>query len=117
MPWRDPRDIERVWTPDQKFVWEKFVFTVPAHCTEQQVQDAADKYKRKAGAALEFQGFTVLGFEGPEVNRGVVAQGTTPPDRRPYVLYAKVTRRPQTIRVDVPDEDIAIYQKAGFKLV
>lgn len=117
LPWQDPRDIARVWTPDQTFVWEKASYTVPGEVSEERVQATADKYKRKFGKALEFQGWTVLGFDGPTLDRSVIAQGLCDPDRRRYVLYAKVTRRPETITVDVPDEDVVFYQRAGFRLV
>ena len=116
LPWQDPRDIAKIWTPSQTFVWEKAAYTVPGHVSEERVQDTAYKYKKKFGNSLEFQGWTVLGFDGPKEDRSVIAQGLTDPDRRRYVLYAKVTRRPRTITVDVPDQDVHIYQKAGFKL-
>ena len=117
LTWQDPRDIARVWTPDQAFVWEKASYTVPGEVSEERVQATGERYRRKLGKLLEWQGWTVLGFDGPIWDRSIISYGLTDPDRRRYVLYAKVTRRPQTITVDVPDEDVAIYQKAGFKLV
>ena len=118
LPWIDFRDKERdkVWTPAQTWVWEKASYTVPNTVSEERVRDTAWRYKRKWGKSLEFQGWMVLEIGEPELDRSVVAFGLCDPDRRRYVIYAKVTRRPQTITLDVPDADIAIYQKAGWKL-
>jgi hypothetical protein len=108
-----------LWYPGQSHIWKRGGFTVPRETTEQAVQDAAPNYRKKYGEFLESQeggGFVVLGFDGPHLDEGVVARGVTDPDRRRYVLWAQVRRRPVTIVVDAPDADIPIYQNAGFRL-
>src|SRR3990167_7419715 len=89
LPWIDPRDIARIWTPAQTFVWEKASYTVPNSVSEERVRDTAWRYKRKWGKSLEFQGWTVLEMGEPELDRSVVGFGLTDSDRRRYVLYAK----------------------------
>jgi len=116
MPRVDPRDNPAIWTPAQKHVWEKAFFTVPAEVSEERVQVVGEKYRRKFGASLEQRGFEVLGMDGPNVDRGLVAAGTTDPNRRRYVVWAKVRRHPVVVNVQAPDEDVPIYQQAGFTL-
>lgn len=116
LPRRDWRDVPRIWTPAQAYVWEKAVFTVPIETSEERVQAAAPRYKKRFGEYLETEGFRIVEFDGPCQDKTVVAAGITEPDRRRYVLWAKVTRRPREVRVDVPDEDVEIYQRSGFKL-
>ena len=116
LPRRDYREVPSIWTPAHEWVWERASFTVPKEVSEERVRLVADKYLRKFGKALEQKGFNVLEFDGPNIDKSVVAMGMTEPDRRAYVLWAKVTRRPQIVTVNVPDEDVSLYQKAGFKL-
>ncbi|MDA1188801.1 MAG: hypothetical protein O2854_03880 [Chloroflexi bacterium] len=111
----DPRTMPALWTPRQTHIWKSATFTVPIEVTEERVRFSADKYRLKFGKALETQGYNVLHMEQPKEDRSVAAAGTTDPDRRRYQIWAKVTRRPVEIRVDVPDADIPIYEKAGFK--
>ena len=113
----DPRDQPRLWTPRQNFVWDKASFTVPITFSEERVQDSGDKYRFKYAKELWRQGFEILGMEGPYEDRSVVAVGMTDPDRRKYVIRAKVRRAPQEVRVEVPDADVSTYQQAGYKLV
>ncbi len=113
----DPRHETPLWTPGQTHIWKSATFTVPDTVAEDRVQFAADKYQRKAGAAWEKQGFQVLQMGLPELDRGVVAEGTTEPNRRAYIIWGKVRRRPVTERIEVPDKDVPILQKIGFKLL
>lgn len=117
MPRMDPRDRSVIWTPQQRFVWEKGSFTVPADVTEERVQFVADTYRRKFGKVLEEQGFEVLGMEMPHVGHDVVSVGITEPNRRRYIIWAKVRRRPIEVKVDVPDRQVAGFQRSGFSLV
>lgn len=112
----DPRDGGALWRPDQGYTWEKASFTVPVDVSDERVWDARGKYRNKFGKTLEFEGWQVLGISNPRRDRSAVAYGTTDPDRKRYVLWAKVRRRPVTFTVDVPDEDVPLYQQAGFKL-
>lgn len=100
------------------YIWQRGSFTVPADVSDERVQFAADKYRRKFGAILERgkYGFRVLEMIGPHEDKGAVKKATTDSDRRAYVIWAKVTRRPVTFHVEVPDEDVPMYQAAGFKL-
>jgi hypothetical protein len=115
MPYTDPRALPGLWTPKQTHTWERAAFTVPDDVSEERVQDSAHKYRLRFGNALELQGYEVLAMGMPERDETVLARGTTDPDRRRYVIWAKVRRRPVEVKVDVPDEDIALYEKAGFR--
>jgi len=97
-------------------VWEKSTFTVPASVPDERVQSCADRYQTKFGAYLKAKGFTVLSMGKPEVDKGLLAFAMTDPDRRAYVIYAQVRRRPQTIIVDVPDGDVPLFLKLGYAL-
>jgi hypothetical protein len=92
------------------------VFTVPSSVSEERVGFSASKYRNKFGDKLEFKGFTVLEMDGPHRDHSVVARGTTDPDRRAYIIWAKVRQAPREVRVDVPDEDVPLYEAAGYKL-
>lgn len=111
----DPRSHPALWTPRQTHIWKSATFTVPVDVSDERVQFAADKYMGRFGDSLEKQEFQVLHMGKPAEDRGVVARGMTPPDRRAYVVWAKVRRRPITITVDVPDEDIPLYEAAGYR--
>lgn len=115
-----PRDPRRTpssrWYPGQEYTWEHAVFTVPIETSEERMHMAAAGYRNKYGRSLEAEGWEVLGLDGPHVDTDIWAVGTCPPDRRPYVIYAKVRRRPETVTVDVPDEDVPLYEAAGYKL-
>jgi hypothetical protein len=115
-PIRDARRYPKLWYPGQPFTRETGSFTVPASVSEERVELAYDRYRKKFGEAMERQGFEVLDIKGPKVDKSFVANGTTDPDRRKYVLHGRVRRRPITFTIDVPDEDVAIYEKAGFWL-
>jgi hypothetical protein len=105
-----------MWTPRQDSVWDKASFTVPDSVSEERVHDSGGKYRYKYAKELWRQGFEILGMEGPYEDRSVVAIGMTDPDRRKYVIRAKVRRAPQEVRVDVPNVDVPIYQKSGWQL-
>ena len=112
----DPRNSPGLWRPGQMFIWRRGSFTVPMDVSEQRVQDDAHKYKKKFGEYLEREGFTVLGFDGPHRDTGMVAVAMTDPDRRPYRVWAKVTRRLQVVHLDAADKDIPMLQSMGWKV-
>ena len=112
----DWRDNHRGWRPGQRSVLEKCTFTVPDSVSEERVQDAGAKYRNVFGTSLVAQGWTVLQLDGPNLDDGMVARGITDPDRRRYVIWAEVKRQPSSYTFDVPDEDVAMYEKAGFSL-
>ena len=112
----DQRDKPRLYTPRQNFVWEKATFTVPDTVSEERVQDAGKKYRYKFAKWLWAQSFEILGMDGPNEDTSVVAIGMADEDRRPYVIRAKVRRRPQEVHVDVPDADVSLYREAGWEL-
>lgn len=111
----DSRNFPGLYCAGQTHIWKRGSFTVPAEVSEQTVQDAAHRYKKKFGEALEKQGFEVLGFDGPRVDDGVVMNALADPDRRCYRLWAKVRRRPVVATVDVSDTDIPLFLEAGFR--
>lgn len=97
-------------------VWERASFTVPSTVPDQTVLDGpvAERYIRRFGAHLEKQGFEVLTMVRPEAVRSQVLMDT--PDRKRFVMWAKVRRRPVTIHFDIPDHLIEAAQQVGFKL-
>ena len=112
----DPRNHQSRFVP-HGYIWQRGTFTVPDSVSDERVQESAAKYRNKFGTFLEIEGFTVLGIEGPTIDRGFVNRAVNDPDRRSYVLWGKVTRKPVRWKFEVPDEDVALYQKAGFRLV
>lgn len=116
MPASDPRNFPKLYTPQQRWIWDKATFTVPDDVPEERVQFAADKYRRKYGDILEGQGFEVLEMEQPHMDEGLVAQGTVDPNRRPYVIWARVRRRPVLTTIDAGDREVPAFEKAGFRL-
>ena len=110
----DPRGDQGLWTPQHSFIWEHANFTVPMETSEDRVQFASDKYRKRFGEEMERQGFTVLGMGRPERDYSIKAEGTTDPNRRAYIIWAKIRREPQVMHAEVKDEDIGLYEKAGF---
>ena len=95
-------------------VWERGSFTVPDDVPHERVCAMSAKYMQRFGQALEAQGFTVLNMSAPQ-EEGVqvgVAKG-----RRKYIIQALVTRRPVTVKVDVPDQSVPAMVKQGYKLL
>ena len=117
MPWEDPRRNPGLWTPSQTHVWRSGTYTVPAEVSEERVRFTADKFKLKFGKSLELQGFEVLEMGEPERDITVFGVGITEPNRRKYIIWARIRRRPATQVIDVPDEDVPLYQDAGYTLV
>lgn len=112
----DPRNNPRLWER-YGYVWEKGTFTVPLNTPEERVQFAAHKYVNKFGRMLEERKvFQVLQVQGPFRDYGAVAQAIVEPDRKRYVMWAKVRRRPVTTHFDIPDQYVPAMQAAGLKL-
>jgi hypothetical protein len=112
----DPRNDASLWLP-YGFFYQSMVFTVPLDIPEDRVQFNAAKYRNTAGKLLEREGLVVLALEGPTLHSGYVRNAIVDPDRKLYIIWAKVTRKkPIHMRVDVPDEDVPMYETAGFKL-
>ncbi len=111
----DPRRVylERKWRPCNV---EKVVYTVPQDVAEERIQFSASKYRNKAGTVLEDQGWEIMEMAGPFLDKGIVARGTIDPDRKQYLIWVACRRRPERVRVDVPDRDVPVYEAAGFKL-
>jgi hypothetical protein len=116
MPVQDPRNHPDLYTTEQTDIWDRAGFTVPANVSDERVQSKAAYYQNIFGTALELQGFEVLRMDPPIRDTGFVAEGTTDPDRKKYLVWAKVRRRPVEVKVDVPDEDVPIYLASGYKL-
>lgn len=117
----DPRNDVRPYFPGQRFTWERGFFTVPISVSEERVELLAHRYMQRWGQYLETPqpygpGFKVLLMEEPCLDTGVVARAVDPPDRKRYSLWAKVTRTPVNLHVEVPDEDVALYLASGYKL-
>lgn len=110
----DPRNDD----PDH---WQKIRFSVPEWVgqhpvTEADVQDKVPHFRNKAGAFLEREGYRVLYIEGAVVDNGAIARAGTDPDRRAYVMWARVERRPIEYHMDIPDEDVETALAGGMKL-
>lgn len=73
----------------------------------------------KFGEALERKGYRVLEMTEPKVDDGVTAWvflGPNNLDRKQYVMWARVTRQPFTMVMDVPDNQVAEMEKLGLRL-
>lgn len=116
MPRIDPRNYPALWTPAQSFIWDKATFDVPVDTPEERVQFYASKWRNIYGKRLEAEGFTVLALDGPKVYKGELAEAIVDPDRRRYVIWAKVRRRPTLVHVDVPDAIVPGLVEDGLTL-
>ena len=97
----------------QNGVWERASFTVPDSVSEERVQFHADKYQRKFGDHLEGVGFTVVAMTEPEIDTGSLP---VDPDRRRYIIWAWVRRRPIIAHMEVEDEAVPTLLKLGMSL-
>lgn len=97
-------------------MYETAVFTVPSSVPDERVQFVSNKYMVRAGHQLENQGFQVLSMTRPVADKRPHIKHSTPPDRRAYIMYAAVRRRPETIHIDVPDNAVKEMQATGMKL-
>ena len=113
----DPRRFPALWTPAQTHIWENVVFTVPNSVSDERVQSVmAARYRNKGGEYYEKEGFQVLAVDGPREDRSLVALQTTDPDRRKYVIWYKLRRRPKEQRAEVSDAEAPELLAAGYKL-
>ena len=112
----DPRNYPALWTPAQSYIWDKATFEVPSDVSEERVQFYAPKWRNIYGKQLEAEGFTVLALDGPKVYQGGLAEAIVDPDRRRYVIWAKVRRRPALVHVDVPDAIVPGLVGDGLRL-
>ncbi|NIR13677.1 MAG: hypothetical protein GWN86_06905 [Desulfobacterales bacterium] len=87
---------------------------MPKSTTNEQIDFHADKYQRKFGNHLEAQGYNVLAMGMPEENPK--AFPSLPEDRRGFIIWARVSRRPQEIHIDIPDNAVEEVEKLGLKL-
>lgn len=90
-------------------------FTVPADIPAERVEAKFPEYIRKAGNELERRGFRVLAVSTPEPDPHSDAFGTEP-DRRRYRMFALVRRRPQEVKLWVPDNAVSRMQELGMRL-
>lgn len=100
-------------------VWESGTFTVPMRVgerviDEEAVQAVADKYMARFGDVLEKRGYTVLRMLRPSLDKQQIG---VDPDRRRYVIWAWVKRRPVLLRFNIPDDAVPEMLKAGFALI
>ena len=97
-------------------VWERASFTVPSDVPDERVVEGsvADRYMRKFGAHLEAQGFRVLMMVRPERVNSQILMNT--PDRKRFVIWAQVSRRPQELHFEIPDHLVEAAKKAGLRL-
>ena len=103
-----------LWHPKQNGVWESAVFTVPHDTTQDKVDFHAHKYMQRAGEAWEHQGFTVLKLTKPAPDK--VPMGVDP-DRKRYVMWGFLRRKPQEITVEVPDAAVPTLTRQGMNLI
>ena len=100
-------------------IWRRGSFTVPVSTSDERVQLVSTKYMVRFGNSLEAQGYRVLKMTNPKVDDGVSAWAFLGPsnlDRKQYVMWALVTRRPVEWTIDVPDEQVHEMEKFGFRL-
>jgi hypothetical protein len=97
-----------------KGIWERGTFTVPSDIPEERVQDKLAEYKNTLGKILESRGFTVLEMTSPTLSKdGFV----TEPGEKRYDFYARIIRKPQLVRVSVPDAVDPELLRKGYRLI
>ena len=94
--------------------WERGTFTVPEDISEDRIQFKIDEYKREFGELLERQGYTVLEMTAPVLSTVFLK---TEPGQKRYDFYARIIRKPVTVRLSIPDYAVPHYQKMGLKLL
>ena len=97
-----------------KGIWERGTFTVPDGIPEVRVNEKIAMYKRQFGELLERQGFTVLGMTSPTLS---IRRLITEPGRKRYDLFARVIRKPQTVRLHIPDKAVPALMAKGMRLL
>jgi hypothetical protein len=97
-----------------KGIWERGTFTVPENTPEDRIQSKSAEYKKTFGKILESQGFIVLEMTSPTLSNGVFK---TDPDMKRYEFYARVIRKPQTVRISVPDIAVPALLEKGLRLL
>ncbi len=97
-----------------KGIWERGTFTVPDDLSEERVQEKVAAYKEAFGKILESRGFTVLEMTSPTLSKGKLK---TDPGQKRYDLWARVIRKPQTVRLSVPDIAVPALLKQGLRLL
>jgi hypothetical protein len=114
----DPRNLSTSrFSERHPYIWEKVVFTVPDTVSDERVHENDGYYRNQGGRIMEERyKYTVLAVDGPHEDRGLVARQTTDPDRRRYVVWYKVTKRPEPFTIDVDDRFVPAYLNAGLHL-
>jgi len=97
-----------------KGIWERGTFTIPDDVPEDRVQAKKDEYKREFGKLLECQGFTVLEMTNPSPTTQKMKAEL---GRKRYDVYARVIRKPETVRFSVPDIAVPSLQMTGARLL
>ena len=96
--------------------WKTGYFDVPITYSEEQVRWIAPKYLRRFGEYLELEGFTVLQMLPPQASGEISQHLFSQPDTKRWTIFARVTRQPQTIHVDIPDYAVPEMEKVGLTL-
>lgn len=101
-------------TLQQGGAWESVRFTVPSDIPDEDVQArVSDKYMRVAGEFWEKNGFTVLHVKRPKLYEGNLPIDA---DRRGYIVWGWLKRRPVEHTIDVPEAYIPKFEGMGMKL-
>jgi hypothetical protein len=88
-------------------VWERATFTVPASVSDERVQWVAGGYMTRCGEHWERMGFRIHEMLMPkQSSETALANSPTAPDRRRYFIWARVSRRPEELHFDVPDNAV-----------
>lgn len=69
---------------------------------------------RRFGDHLEAQDFKVKAMSTPEEYRGKIPVDE---DRKRYVIWAYISRRPVVHTIDIPDMSVPAMQRLGMNLV
>jgi len=97
-----------------KGIWERGTFTVPDSTPEELIEFKKDEYKREYGKLLERKGFNVLEMTNPTLSTDELK---TEPGMKRYNFYARVIRKPEVVRLSVPDIAVPALQKLGLQLL
>lgn len=114
--WTDGNDMQ---APDllipgaNGHLWEKGLFTAPADIPVDKVLAKGDVYRLWYGKQLEKQGWSIVEMRGPfEYTGGMKCD----PDRKQYIIYAHVKRRPRLVVETIHDSNVAWAQAQGYKV-
>lgn len=91
-------------------------YDVPDWYTYEEVLNVYPRYAKKLGEHWESQGYEIVKMFLPVKSSNTVHQIFCQPDQVRYSIRALITRKPEEIHLDIPDEAVPEMQKIGLTL-